>query len=103
MHTSLHSNIKIIEEKIEKKIIEEDWEKASLNFEDFIKIWNEKQGLYNLFIDQSSVMEVNYSNARAKIYIENKAKALALSELSFIKEHLRSLHEDEQINLENIF
>jgi len=103
MHSSLHANIELIEEEIEKEIIKGNWGKAMFNFEVFIEKWKKQQTLYNLFIDQSAVMEINYSNARTKIYIENKDVTLALGELSFIKEHLRSLHENEQINLENIF
>lgn len=102
MDQSLHELIDMIENKIEPAILHGNWNEASKEFLILKERWNEHQGLYNLFIDEASIMEINYANARISVFIARKASILALSELSFVKEHLSALHENELISIENI-
>ena len=102
MDQSLHELIDMIENKIEPAISQENWGEAKEEFLILKERWHEHQGLYNLFIDEASVMEINYANARINVYITKKASVLALSELSFVREHLSALHENELISIENV-
>lgn len=100
---SLHDLISIIEENIADDIAEKDWNQASISFSNFKDRWHQHQELYNLFINQDAVMEVNYAIVKTEAYIQNEDVVLSLGELAFIKEHLNFLHQNELVTLENIF
>ncbi len=102
MDQSIHHLIEIIDDNLKPAVINSNWEKAENQFLILKQKWNRYQRLYNLFIDQAAVSEINYSNARIGVYLDQKATVLALSELSYVKEHLSALHEDELIRIENI-
>ncbi len=103
MDQSLHELIAIIENNLEPAILQNNWEEAEEEFLLIKEIWHQHTSLYSFFIDEASLIEVSYSNARIHSYIKGKSSVLALSELSFVKEHLQALHQSELISIENIF
>jgi hypothetical protein len=102
MDQSINEMIDIIDNDLQLAITNDNWKEAENQFFIMKKIWNQHQSMYNLFIDQASLTEINYSNAKLGVFLNYKNPVLALSELSYIKEHLLSLHKDELISIENI-
>lgn len=103
MDASLHELITIVDDRIILNISKGNWSLASENLNVFIEKWKKNKKLYGLFIDEGAVIQVDYACARAEMYLETQTEALSKGEMAFLKEHLRILHENELVNLENIF
>lgn len=100
---TLNELAQIVEKEVYSNICKERWDDAELAFSKASEKWHANKKIYNLFLDQHTISETDFSIARAKDYIKTKSPALALGELSCIKEQLKFLHENELLNLDNIF
>ncbi len=94
--------VAVIEEEIEVSVAAEDWPAAKEEFRRFSESWHKDEAAFSLFLEQSSMLDTDFTIARAEAYINAEDRSSALGELASIREQLRFLFLNERINLENI-
>ena len=80
-----------------------DWPGATASFDAFDSRWHEAKRLYSLFLTETAILEIDYSVARLKAYLECENQNDALSEVSAISEQLKFLFLRERVSIQNIF
>ena len=80
-----------------------DWASATASFDAFDSRWHEAKRIYSLFLTETAILDIDYSVARLKAYLECENQNDALAELSAISEQLKFLFLRERINTQNIF
>ncbi|MBQ8590525.1 MAG: DUF4363 family protein [Firmicutes bacterium] len=80
-----------------------DWSAATASFDAFDLQWHDDKRTYSLFLTETAILEIDYSVARLKAYLECQNENDALAELSSISEQLKFLFLRERISLQNIF
>lgn len=91
-----------ITQELETSVIGEDWSAAEEQFRRFSGTWHKDKELYSLFLEQSAMLDTDFSISRAEAYIKAQDAASALGELYCIREQLKFLFLNEKISLENI-
>lgn len=99
---TLNSLISNITNEIEISVAAGDWDTAKESFSRFSDSWHKDKSIYSFFLDQSAMLDADFSIARAEAYIDEQETPSAMGELAFIREQLRFLFLNERINLENI-
>jgi len=80
-----------------------DWPGATASFDAFDSRWHEAKRLYSLFLTETAILEIDYSVARLKAYLECENQNDALAEVSAISEQLKFLFLRERVSIQNIF
>jgi len=80
-----------------------DWPAATASFDAFDQRWHHDKRIYSFFLTETAMLEIDYSVARLKAYLECKNQSDALAELSAISEQLKYLFLRERVDLQNIF
>jgi len=80
-----------------------DWPGATASFDAFDSRWHEAKRLYSLFLTETAILEIVYSVARLKAYLECENQIDALAEVSAISEQLKFLFLRERVSIQNIF
>ena len=81
----------------------DDWTSAAASFDAFDRRWHDDKRVYSLFLTETAILDIDYSVAKLKAYLECANKNDALAELSSISEQLKFLFLRERINLQTIF
>lgn len=95
--------IDTIHGELVEEVLQSDWAAASASFEAFDLQWHKHKRWYSVFLTETAILDIDYSVARLKAYLECASQSDALAELSSISEQLKFLFLRERINLENIF
>ena len=80
-----------------------DWPKATASFDAFDTEWHEAKRVYSIFLTETAILDIDYSVARLKAYLECKNQNDALAELSAISEQLKFLFLRERVSIQSIF
>ena len=80
-----------------------DWPAATTSFDAFDSRWHDAKRIYSLFLTETAILDIDYSVARLKAYLECENQSDALAELSAISEQLKFLFLRERVSLQNIF
>lgn len=80
-----------------------DWSAAAASFDAFDNRWHDAKRMYSLFLTETAILDIDYSVARLKAYLECKNQNDSLAELSAISEQLKFLFLRERISIQNIF
>ena len=80
-----------------------DWPGATASFDAFDSRWHQAKRLYSLFLTETAILEIDYSVARLKAYLECENQNDALAEVSAISEQLKFLFLRERVSIQNIF
>ena len=99
---SLGRLLETLSEDVIAKVVSDDWTSASESFERFSKKWHEQKTIYSLFLEQSAMIDADFSIAKAEGLILTKDKSGSLSELYTIHEQLHFLFLNERLTFENI-
>ena len=86
-----------------EEVRQNDWTAAKASFDAFDLQWHEHKRWYSLFLTETAILDIDYSIARLKAYLECASESDSLAELSAISEQLKFLFLRERISLENIF
>lgn len=94
-------------DKIEQQIITPattgKWDEARESMEEFTTEWDKYKKIFTYFLSTEEIDQTDFSISRAQYYIECQDVSNATGELAYIRKQLFSLHENEKLNLENIF
>jgi len=90
-------------EEIEKKTENGEWEQALDTVEKVREDWEKTQKIWCMLIDHTEIDNVNSSMSKLARLIEYREKALALSEVSTLKEYVDHIPDRLALNIENIF
>jgi len=92
-----------IHSEMVEEVRQNDWAAANASFDAFDLQWHKNKRWYSLFLTETAILDIDYSVARLKAYLECASESDALAELSSISEQLKFLFLRERISLENIF
>lgn len=96
-----------LSETIHSELVSEvrasEWPAATASFDAFDTRWHDAKRMYSLFLTETAILDIDYSVARLKAYLECENQTDALAELSAISEQLKFLFLRERISIQNIF
>lgn len=93
----------MIHNELVMEIRASDWSGATASFDAFDSRWHQAKRLYSLFLTETAILEIDYSVARLKAYLECENQNDALAEVSAISEQLKFLFLRERVSIQNIF
>lgn len=93
----------MIHNELVMEIRASDWPRATASFDAFDSRWHQAKRLYSLFLTETAILEIDYSVARLKAYLECENQNDALAEVSAISEQLKFLFLRERVSIQNIF
>ena len=79
-----------------------DWENARDNINKLELRWGDYARWWPIIIDHQEMDNIEFSLARAKEYINEEKRSLALGQLAEIRLMVKHLPEKEKVNLKNI-
>jgi predicted PurR-regulated permease PerM len=90
-------------EEIEKNTEKENWEQALNTVKKVEEDWNKTQRVWCMLIDHMEIDNVNNTMSKISRLIEYREKALALSEMSTLKDYVEHIPDRLALSIENIF
>lgn len=83
-------------------IEEEDWEQAGRKTWQLENTWQQNARWWPVFLDHQEMDNIEFSLAKAKVFVEAKDNTLALAQFAELKIMIEHLPQKEKLNVKNI-
>lgn len=82
---------------------EEKWPDAISSFNEIQCDWNKYKHIAACFLNSSELSHIDNTFKKIRFYIYASDKSNSSGELAYLKSLFKHLHEDESLNLDNVF
>ena len=100
---SIASLTDVIHSQLVESVRSDHWAAATASFDALDQRWHHDKQIYSLFLTETAILDIDYSMARLKAFLECENKDDSLAELSAISEQLKFLFLRERVGLQNVF
>ena len=89
--------------EIESYTVNKDWSSAEESLSIIEENWNKVEKTWAVLLDHMEIDNIDISLIKMAEYIKTKDSALALAEISALKQYVKHIPEKESFNLKNLF
>jgi hypothetical protein len=104
-HTLTASSDKLKDgiDKIEFNTQKNNWNEAIKELNSMKREWADMETLWSVLIDHIEIDSIDTSISRITVFIENKNKTQALTEVAVLKKYIKHIPSKEYLNFKNVF
>ncbi|KJS20423.1 MAG: hypothetical protein VR72_14905 [Clostridiaceae bacterium BRH_c20a] len=89
-------------EKVEKAVLEHNWELAKLSMDEFEKHWDKKNFVWSLLIEHSEIDNIDISICHIKSYMKLQELTETYVEVKTLFKYLKHIPEIEKLTIQNL-